>query len=104
MSAHVYHAPAPLAEAVARRRASPTLGRVKGPRSALVGWLVARVAQLRFPVLFGVTAALFAIDLVVPDVIPFADELMLGLATALLASWKQARVEPAPAPAPQDRR
>ncbi|HEY8119852.1 MAG TPA: DUF6116 family protein [Myxococcota bacterium] len=57
-------------------------------RPLLLGWFVSRAAQLRFPKLFLLTAALFAIDLVVPDVIPFADELLLGLATALLGSWR----------------
>ena len=61
------------------------------PRPALVGWLVARFSELRFPVLFAVTATLFAIDLVVPDAIPFADEILLGLATALLGSLRKRR-------------
>lgn len=60
-----------------------------GPRSALIGWVVARFARLRFPTLFLLAGGLFAVDLVVPDVIPFADEILLGLATALLASWKK---------------
>jgi hypothetical protein len=59
------------------------------PRSAVVGWLVARLARLRFPTLFVVTALLFVVNLVVPDAIPFVDELLLGLGTALLASWKR---------------
>jgi hypothetical protein len=57
-------------------------------RPLLLGWLVSRLAQLRFPRLFALTAALFAIDFVVPDLIPFADEVLLGLATALLGSWR----------------
>ena len=65
--------------------------------TALLGWLVSRAAQLRFPKLFLLTAALFALDLVVPDFIPFADELLLGLATALLASWRS-RKSPTPPP------
>ena len=44
-------------------------------------------AKLRFPVLFGVTAVLFVLDFFTPDLIPFADELLLGLATALFARW-----------------
>ena len=28
-------------------------------------------------------------DLLIPDVIPFADELLLGLGTLLLANWKK---------------
>ena len=62
------------------------------PRSALVGWFVARLARLRFPVLFLISAGLFVVDLVVPDFIPFADEVLLGLVTALLASWRSRRV------------
>jgi hypothetical protein len=57
-------------------------------RSLFIGWIVARLAQLRFPRLFAITAALFVVDLIVPDFIPLADELLLGLATALLASWR----------------
>jgi hypothetical protein len=48
---------------------------------------------LRFPWLFVLTALLFAFDLVVPDAIPFADEVLLGLAAALLGSWKKRRNE-----------
>lgn len=62
---------------------------MRKPRAAFVGWLVARLARLRFPVLFAITAGIFLLDLVVPDAIPFADELLLGLATALLASWSR---------------
>jgi hypothetical protein len=63
------------------------------PRSTLIGWLVARLARLRFPVLFVVSAGLFLLDLAIPDLIPFADEVLLGLATALLASWRKRKVE-----------
>jgi len=62
---------------------------MRTPRAALIGWMVAWLARLRFPTLFVVTAALFVVDLIVPDVIPFADELLLGLGTALLASWRK---------------
>lgn len=49
-----------------------------------------RFAQgLRFPGLFLLTAALFAINVVVPDPIPFVDELLLGLATLTLAALKK---------------
>jgi hypothetical protein len=58
-------------------------------RPLFVGWLLSRLARLRFPKLFALTAALFALDFLVPDVIPFADEMLLGLATALLGSWRK---------------
>ena len=46
-------------------------------------------SKLSYPRLFALTAALFAIDLVVPDIVPFADELLLGLGTLLLANWRK---------------
>lgn len=52
---------------------------------ALVGWL----GRLRFPVLFVITAALLVVDLVLPDPFPLVDEILLGLATATLASWRR---------------
>lgn len=44
--------------------------------------------RLSYPRLFLVTAALFLVDLAVPDLIPFVDEVLLGLGTLLLANWK----------------
>ena len=48
---------------------------------------------LRHPTLFKIVAALFLIDLAIPldDFFPpyFLDELMLGLATLALASWRK---------------
>ncbi|MEO6103241.1 MAG: DUF6116 family protein [Pseudoxanthomonas sp.] len=44
--------------------------------------------KLRYPTLFKITAALFMITLVIPDPIPFVDEILLGLGTLLLANWK----------------
>ena len=46
-------------------------------------------SRLRFPQLFMVVAGLFVLDLIIPDVIPFIDELILGLATLLLASLRK---------------
>ncbi len=69
--------------------------RVAAPRKTLISALVAYLARLRFPVLFAITAALFLVDLVVPDVLPLVDEILLGLVTLLLASWRKRRVEPA---------
>jgi hypothetical protein len=36
----------------------------------------------------------FLLDLFVPDAIPFVDEVMLGLATLLLGSWRKRRQPP----------
>ena len=45
-------------------------------------------AKLSYPRLFMLTAALFVANVFVLDPIPFVDELLLGLATLLLANWK----------------
>jgi hypothetical protein len=58
-------------------------------RGALVGWLVRRASGLRFPWLLGVTATLLVVDLLIPDTVPFLDELVLALATAVLASLRK---------------
>jgi Family of unknown function (DUF6116) len=58
-------------------------------RSTLIGSALRFAAGLRFPTLFAITGALFLLDLLIPDFIPFADELLLGLATLMLASLKR---------------
>jgi hypothetical protein len=49
------------------------------------------LSRLRFPVLFGIAAICLVLDLLLPDVIPLADEVLLALLTALLASWRKRR-------------
>ncbi|KRG68837.1 DUF6116 family protein [Pseudoxanthomonas dokdonensis] len=51
--------------------------------------------KLRYPTLFKITAALFLLDLVIPDAVPLADEILLGLGTLLLANWKSRKDPPA---------
>ena len=46
---------------------------------------------LRFRQLFLLLGGLFLVDLLVPDFIPLVDELLLGLLTLLLATWKKER-------------
>jgi Family of unknown function (DUF6116) len=56
----------------------------------MIGKYVRRYASgLRFPTLFLIVGALFVIDVLVPDVIPFFDEIMLALTTLLLAALKK---------------
>ncbi len=50
--------------------------------------------KLRYPTLFKITAGLFLITMVIPDPIPFVDEILLALGTLLLANWKN-RKDPA---------
>ncbi|MEO6263812.1 MAG: DUF6116 family protein [Luteimonas sp.] len=56
--------------------------------------------RLSYPRLFLIAAGLFLADVVVPDFIPFADELLLGLGTLLLANWKT-RKSPNPVDMPR---
>jgi len=50
--------------------------------------------RLRYPYLFVITAGLFVVDTVVPDLIPFIDELLLGLGALLLANFKNRKLNP----------
>lgn len=62
----------------------------------MIRGIVARFAAgLRFPTLFTITAALFLLDLLVPDLVPFADEILLALGTLLLGAMRK---KPAPDP------
>lgn len=58
--------------------------------------------RLRYPTLFKITAGLFALTLVIPDPVPFVDEILFGLGSLLLANWK--RRGDAPPPLPDKRR
>ncbi|HRN61843.1 MAG TPA: hypothetical protein PK743_07035 [Luteimonas sp.] len=51
---------------------------------------------LRYPTLFKVTALVFAVSVLLPDPIPFIDEIVLGLGTLLLANWKSRKTPPPP--------
>jgi hypothetical protein len=73
------------------------MGMGKIARGGLAGVILRWAARLRFPYLFLLTAALFVINIFVPDALPLADELLMGLAALLLASLKKRRSAP-PAP------
>ena len=57
---------------------------MKAARTPIAALIARFAGRLRYPTLFWITAALFAFDLVIPDAIPFADEILLGLGTLLL--------------------
>jgi len=60
-----------------------------------VDTVVSSVAgRLKYPTLLKLTATLFVITLIVPDPIPFIDEILLGLATLVLSRWRTRRDEP----------
>ena len=73
----------------------------------LTGPLLAYASQLRFPTLFKITLGVFLLDLLIPDFIPFADEILLGLGALILSNWQKPKqggalidVEPPPPPPP----
>ena len=55
----------------------------------LAGIIVRWATRLRFPWLFLITTTLFVLNLFIPDVLPMADELIMGLGAALLASLRK---------------
>ena len=57
------------------------------PFEGMSSWL----SRLRSWQLFVLAGVLFVTDLLVPDPIPFVDEIMLGLTTLMLARWKRRR-------------
>jgi len=57
--------------------------------NAILSRVTRYLETLRFPVLLIVTAILFLVNVMVPDVLPFVDELLLALVVALLARLKR---------------
>ncbi|HRN59737.1 MAG TPA: hypothetical protein PLI44_05810 [Chiayiivirga sp.] len=53
----------------------------------VLGWL----GRLRHPQLFLVAGALFLVDIVVPDVVPFVDEILLASLTLWLGGRRKDR-------------
>jgi len=64
--------------------------RCMNPR-ALITLFLAFANELKFKNLFLIVIGLFALDLFIPDFIPFIDEVILGLLAIILANWKSER-------------
>ena len=62
--------------------------------------LIRYVGGLRFPYLVALTGMLFVIDLFIPDVLPFADEILLALVTIILSRLKRPGASPQIGPKP----
>jgi hypothetical protein len=68
-------------------------------RSPLAGGgLQGFIGRLRFPQLLALFGILLAVDIAIPDAIPFLDEIFLALLTALFASLRRRKPEPPPEP------
>ena len=57
----------------------------------LLAPLLVWLGRLRHPQLFVVTGILFVVNLLIPDVVPFIDELLLAALTLWLGSRKRGR-------------
>jgi hypothetical protein len=66
--------------------------------------VVAYLESLRFPVLLLVTVVLFVVNLFVPDVLPFVDEILLALVAAVLSRLKRRKGKTTQVPLPPDTR
>ncbi len=58
-------------------------------QNPLIALILRYAAGLRFPHLLGLMAGLFLLNLIIPDRLPYVDEILLGLATLLLASLRR---------------
>jgi hypothetical protein len=74
----------------------------EAPRGTISNAVGTFASKLRFPQLFTFMLVVFLVDLVVPDMIPFADEILFGLLTVLLGSLKREDDGDAGRPAEKD--
>lgn len=58
-------------------------------RNLLLAPILHFAARLRFPTLFAITLVLFVLNVLIPDPLPFIDEILLALGTLLLGSWRR---------------
>ena len=58
-------------------------------RGGLAGMVLRWASGLRFPVMFILAAILFTLNLFIPDVIPFVDEILMGLVALLFANLRK---------------
>ena len=59
--------------------------------ASMIHMFLKNANQLRFRNLFFMVIGLFFVDLLLPDFIPFIDEIILGLLAIILANWKKER-------------
>ena len=59
--------------------------------SSMIEKFLNNANRLKFKNLFFLVISLFLIDLLVPDFVPFIDEIILGLLAIILANWKKGR-------------
>jgi len=62
-------------------------------RGGVAGIFLRWASSLRFPYLFLLMSVLFVLNLLIPDMLPFADEILMGLVAMLLANLRKKSVE-----------
>jgi hypothetical protein len=60
-------------------------------RAPVIAAVLRYAARLRFRQLFLITGTVLVLDLLVPDLVPFVDEVLLGLLTLLFGTWRKGR-------------
>ncbi|HEX4439193.1 MAG TPA: DUF6116 family protein [Thermoanaerobaculia bacterium] len=70
------------------------------PRKVATGLISRALARLglRFPGLFLILLFVTIADILIPDPIPFADEIVLAVLTAIFGLWKDRRTPKPPEP------
>ena len=61
----------------------------KVARGGIAGIFLRWASGLRFPYLLILVSGLFLLNLLIPDVIPLVDEILMGLVAVLLASLRK---------------
>ena len=58
-------------------------------RGGIAGIFIRWASSLRFPYMFLLMSVLLVLNLLIPDMIPLADEIIMGLLAVMLASLKK---------------
>lgn len=56
--------------------------------------VTAAVSRLKYPWLLALTITVLVIDLLIPDFVPFIDEIFLATMTAVFTLWRERRQVP----------
>ena len=60
-----------------------------GISDTVVAAISRRLSGLRFPTLFVLLVGLFLLDLLIPDIVPFVDEILLGILTLIVGNLRR---------------
>jgi hypothetical protein len=61
-------------------------------------WLQGKLSRMRYPHLFLLLLVLFGVDMIVPDLVPMVDELILAVLTMLVGTWRRSGEDAPPPP------